>query len=694
MKLGKGMPFVLPFVGAVWGLVFWAGTTLGQQPRTSQKAPQEVLRRPVGAKPTRKNEDKSTAQDVVNLGGLFPQRKKKSRSRFPGDVRNFFHMASWSRTRTSNCSGHWRVEDLRRGMKGHGLTVVKGTKIEKFHAEVLGIMKNTNPGRDMILCRLAGCNLEKTGVIAGMSGSPIYIHGKLVGAVAYAWPFGKEPIAGVTPFCQMKQYAKLARGSRIAGKGQSRKISLGRSLQVSGKRYDSVTVSDYVENPKAMAADGLWLRPLRTPLAATGFSKRSLSLLRDQLKDFGMVPVQGGGVTSQVAEEENQTPLVPGGALTVALITGDFDLSGIGTVTHIEGNNVYGWGHPFMSMGQCNLPLMTGYVHTIYPRQNLSFKMGSPLRVVGSVQADVSTCIAGRLGPAPEMLPIRMTVRRGRENKAKTFNVQVVREPQLLANLVFTSLTNSIDMEGDLPEELTFDLKAEIELEGHKPIILEDTFSGMSYSAGRAPRVLFGHVAAIVSALTSGDHEPLTIKKINCTTVIRPVRQTAEIEAIELQSQVVRPGETLKVDVLLRPYKAALRRIPVTLRVPKTLPEGEYTAYICTDTENVRRKIRSRPQLARPLSQEDVLKTLRLKSGVRRNRLVIRLPRKPHGVALEGTTLPDLPASMVHILANSRRSGVQTMRTALVSVAETPWVISGSEAVTFRVIKNKKVLER
>src|SRR5207249_3216206 len=163
------------------------------------------------------------------------------------------------------------------------------------------------PGRDMVLCRLSGLELEKTGVIAGMSGSPIYIEGKLLGAVAYAWPFGKEPIAGVTPFSQMHGYV------------------------------ESYEHRDLVEQ-----AD----KPTR------------------------------------------------GGPLAVALVRGDFDLSGIGTVTHIEGHRVYGWGHPFFSLGTCEFPLMTGYIHTIYPRQSVSFKMGSPLRTVGVINADVSTCIA------------------------------------------------------------------------------------------------------------------------------------------------------------------------------------------------------------------------------------------------------------------------------------------------------------
>src|SRR6516162_3573115 len=138
---------------------------------------------------------------------------------------------------------YWQIDDLRAGMKGQGRTVMKGTKIESFDAEVLGILKNTSPGRDMILCRLSGLNLEKTGVIAGMSGSPIYIDGKLLGAVAYAWPFGKEPIAGITPFCQMYSYVESYERRDLVEKQEPSRVGLRKPLVIDGTEFDTVTVS-------------------------------------------------------------------------------------------------------------------------------------------------------------------------------------------------------------------------------------------------------------------------------------------------------------------------------------------------------------------------------------------------------------------------------------------------------------------
>src|SRR5262249_514064 len=165
--------------------------------------------------------------------------------------------------------------------------------------------------------------------------------------------------------------------------------------------------------PTPSAADGLWMVALRTPVAATGFTTHSLSVLKSSFRSAGMLPVQAGAASAKVAEEEKQTGLEPGGPLAVALMTADFHLSPIRPVTHIEGNRVYGWGHPFFGLGLCEFPLMTGYIHTIYPRQSVSFKMGSPLRTVGVINADVSTGIAGWTGRKPDMLPVRMTVTRG-----------------------------------------------------------------------------------------------------------------------------------------------------------------------------------------------------------------------------------------------------------------------------------------
>jgi hypothetical protein len=603
---------------------------------------------------------------------------------------------SWSLLPTAEAGpkpeSFWQVDDVRPGMKGQGRTVMKGTRVETFAAEVLGVLKNTSPGRDMVLCRLSGLNLEKTGVIAGMSGSPVYIDGKLLGAVAYAWPFGKEPIAGITPFCQMHQYVEAYERRDLAEQHKPTKVGLRRPIVADGLEFDSVTVSEGFEDAQPTAADGLWMMPLRTPLVASGFTEHSLSLMRSRFRNNGWLPMQGGGAGANISEAEKNAPLEPGGPLAVSLISGDFDLSGIGTVTHIEGDRVYGWGHPFFSIGKCEFPLMTGYIHTIYPRQTVSFKMGSPLKTVGVINADVSTCIAGWLNRKTDLLPVSMTVSREPDANAKTFHVDIVRQRSLLASLVYSALTNSVDMEGDLPEELTAELKARIDIEGREPIVIQDTFSGASYSGGRAPQALYNQIAGIVNLLAYNSYKSIYITKIDCETQIVPGRRTAEIEAVELASDTYSPGETVKATVFLRPFKGLRQRLAVNLTLPADLPEGEYTAYVTDDLANARSELRNNPNLNNPPNLDQVFEALKVQTAVRRTNVVLRVPINAVGVALDGNSLPNLPASMVHILGNSRRTGAQPMSGALVSRQSTDWVIQGSESVRFTVAKNKKVL--
>ncbi len=589
---------------------------------------------------------------------------------------------------------YWNVDDLRAGMKGHGRTVMKGTKVETFDAEVLGVLKNTSPGRDMVLCRLSGLNLEKTGVVAGMSGSPIYIDDKLVGAVAYAWPFGKEPIAGVTPFSQMQTYVAAFEHRDLAEQAKPSRVELSSPLKVEGRQFDSVTVSQSFDDPVPTAEDGLWMVPLRTPLAATGFTPHSLALIRKQCLAAGLLPMQGGGASAVVADQEKNTPLQPGGPLAVAMITGDFDLSGIGTVTHIEGTRVYGWGHPFFGLGTCEYPLMTGYIHAIYPRQSVSFKMGSPLRTVGVINADVSTCIAGWLDRKPDLIPVRMSVRCFPGESAKTFNIQMVRQRSLLSSLVYAALTNSVDMEGDLPEELTAELHARIDVEGHAPIEIKDTFSGSSYSGGRAPQALYNQIAAVINLLMYNSYKPIRINHIDCETRIYSGRRTADIEAIELDSETYSPGDRLKATVFLRPYKGLRQRLPVTLKLPADLPEGNYTATVCDDLTNARFQLHDNPNLSNPQSLSQFFDMLQVQTAAKRTNLVVRVPINEVGVALDGKSLPQLPPSMVQILGSSRRTGAQAMGGALVSRQGTSWVVQGSESVHFTVTKNKKLLDQ
>jgi SpoIVB peptidase S55 len=583
---------------------------------------------------------------------------------------------------------YWQVDDIKAGMKGVGRTVMHGTKVESFDAEVLGVLKNTSPGRDLVLCRLSGLGLEKTGVVAGMSGSPVVIDGKLLGAVAYAWAYGKEPIAGVTPFCQMDSFVEAFEQRDLAEQGKPVRVGLREPLRIDGRTFDAATVSEAFDGPEPREADGLWLTPLRTPLAASGFTAHSLDLLRERCAGAGLVPVQGGAASAKVAEEAKDAAPEPGGPLALAMVVGDFDLSGIGTVTHIEGDRVYGWGHPFMGLGACDFPLMTGYIHTVFPRQTVSFKMGSPLKTVGVVNADVSTCIAGWLGRKPDLLPVRMTVSLGDKEPARTYNVQTVRQRSLTPNLVLTCLTNSVDMEGELPEEMTAEFEARVELEGREPVVIRDVFSG--FSGGRAPSALYGPVSTVVGLLTTNPYEPLRVKRIDCDTRVKAERRTADVETMQLDSDAYEPGGEVRAPVFVRPHKGQPRRLTATLKLPADLPEGDYTVTATDELSAARLALHDDPNLNNPQNVEQVLQAVRVQTDAKRTRLALRVPLGPSGVAVGGKSLPDLPAGAAAILGAGRRTGALPISAALTSSQPTDWVLQGAETAHFTVVRHKK----
>jgi hypothetical protein len=197
---------------------------------------------------------------------------------------------------------YWNVDDLKPGLKGEGRTVMQGTKVETFQAVILGVLKNTSPGRDMVLARLSGLDLERTGVIAGMSGSPVYIDGKLLGAVAYAWPYGKDPIAGITPFAQMHEFVESFERRDLAERSKPVRVGLREPLRIDGRDFGQVSVAQGGDTPTPTTGDSLWMVPLQTPLAASGFTAHSLQLLKDMFPGNGLLPVQGGAAPAKIAD--------------------------------------------------------------------------------------------------------------------------------------------------------------------------------------------------------------------------------------------------------------------------------------------------------------------------------------------------------------------------------------------------------
>jgi hypothetical protein len=589
---------------------------------------------------------------------------------------------------------YWDVGQIRPGMKGVGQTVMVGTKLEEFGAEVLGVMRDVSPGRDMVLCRLTGCNLEHAGIIQGMSGSPIYIDGKLLGAVAFAWEFAKDPIAGVTPFSQMCQYVR-SNDRRIAAESKSRAggkfhaASFGVPLLIDGL-VDEAPISPLSSSqPITVSGGGIGgMTPIVTPLAASGFGPRALNLLSDRLRPLGMAPMSGGAAPERVVREEGDRPLAPGSPLSIAMVMGDFDLSGIGTVTHVEGDRVYGFGHPMFSLGACEFPMMTGYIHTVYPRASVSMKMGSPLKVVGVIDTDVSTSVAGRIGPKPDMLPLSVRVKTSEFADAHTYRVQMVREPVLLPNLIMAVLTNAIDTEGNLPEELTAQLSATIRIKGFDPISVSDTFSGPRYTGPMGAAALFSPLASMVNILVKNSMAPVRIESIDCDVQVEPGRKVAQIDTVRLVSETIEPGHDLKAIVTLKPFKGERETVELSIPIPADFPEGPCEAVFCDAANSIRRKLRNDPAVLEPRDLNGVIQTIRIQTEPKRTAVYAHIPSPERGLSVQGQPLPNLPGSVRAVFASKREVPVSPIRTDMVRVAATGWVVEGMHSLRFMVAKD------
>src|SRR5499427_8662816 len=348
------------------------------------------------------------------------------------------------------------ISEIRPGMVGIGRTVFSGTQVEEFRAHVLGVIENViGTQRNLILARLEGGPLATTGVIAGMSGSPVYIDGKLIGAVSYALgSFPKEPIAGITPIAEMTD-ATAAVSARSPGARVKVEFPLTRDglLQSFRKALNwNRPFADRPDDAQFVGTTGLggvggreiatMLRPIATPLVMSGFEPDVASTLGAAFQDLGFVPMAGAAGTHP-GEMPFEGPLKPGDAIGVTFVNGDLELGATGTVTHIDGDRVYAFGHPMYNLGPTEFPMTRAYVYTVLPSLFSSMKLSATGEVIGTVLQDRAAAIAGRLGPPPRMIPVKLTLQSSRRS-AETFNFTVVNDTLFGPLMTYASILNTL----------------------------------------------------------------------------------------------------------------------------------------------------------------------------------------------------------------------------------------------------------
>ena len=591
---------------------------------------------------------------------------------------------------------YYPLEDVRVGQKGVARTVFAGSETEEFGLEVLGVLPGfPQPRKSVIIARLTGENVRRTSVFAGMSGSPVYIDGKLVGAIAYAFPFSKEPIAGITPIRQMLEI--FENGGGQSGEGRD---PLGFRREPRAVFYDQLAGKDWkADLPKSGAAGaaliapvasgsplaallGQQFAPIATPVVFSGFSAETLKHFAPQLQSNGLLPVSGVGGSSPITPlgKITEKTLAPGTSVSVQLVRGDYSIAASGTVTHRDGDRVYAFGHPFLNLGSSQMPMTEASVVTVVPNTLNSFKLAVPGQLVGTMSQDRSTGIYGLLGRAPKMIPVSINLHTSR-GQVEKFTYEVANDelltPLLLQMTIFNTIISSERSVGDS----TVSLRGKIAVKGQETISLESRFSSSGAGFHAA-----GSVAAPVAALLSSGFEGVELEGVTLDVAATDARSVATLDRIALDRTEVARGETVEVQAFVRTEsgKQFVQRIPV--RIPSNVPTGQLLLFV-GDGGSLQQASASQSFVPKDLGQL-VGAINKLKKN---DRLYVRLLRVTPGAVIGTDEMPNLPPSFVATLNSDRTSGGFTP-TALSPVDEkelppAEYVISGQQLISIRVVR-------
>lgn len=579
------------------------------------------------------------------------------------------------------------LAEVRPGMRGVGRTVFEGARVDEFGVRILGVLENAvGPRQSLILARLEGGPLAETGVIAGMSGSPVFVDGRLVGAVSYSFPFGKQPIAGITPIGDMLEAtassAPRAASTRLVPP-QGLAAPLDRAAVAAALRRPAATAAPFVSGAfrgERLPADlgGAELRPLALPLVFSGFEPETFEWARGVFSAMGFAPVMGGGAAAAPGPVPD---LAPGAAVGVSLVEGDLDLSVTGTVTDVERGRVYAFGHPFYNLGPTRFPLKKAWVYSVFPSLQVSWKIAAALDAVGTMDQDRATAISGRLGEPPPMIPVEVRLRSARASE-RTFRFRMVDDELFTPLLGYVTLLSVLQGHERAFGAATLRIDARLVLAGGREVRLTDVVAS-SQPAQQAASVLAGPLLLLVA----NDFERVTLEKLEVTADAVETLETAALERVWVDGSLpLRPGTVVPVKVQLRTRRGEAVVETLSLAVPASAPTGSYTLLV-TDAATMNTiEQREMRQGYAARDMDHLLRTLnRLRSG---NRIYARLTRPVAGAVVDGEYLPALPGSVLSVLSSADQGGSVvplSVSTVWSGDLATGRAVSGSRQVTLPV---------
>jgi hypothetical protein len=588
------------------------------------------------------------------------------------------------------------VSEIKAGMDGTGVTVFNGLRREEFKVDILGVLENiVGPRRSLILARLEGGRLADTGVMQGMSGSPVYINGRLIGAVSYSLgSFSKEPIAGITPIAEMLDATATPVARPATARASAFKLDRWpptREEYVTALRDAFARLSPFgatstpggAINLSAMAGlpAGATLQPIATPLTMSGFTGETHDTIASALSGIGFFPMNGSpagsgspaglGTANAKTEADAATkaaPMTGGDAIGVSLVSGDLALGATGTVTLVDGDRVYAFGHPFFNLGPTEFPMTRAYVHTLLPSLFASSKLASIGEIVGTVRQDRATAIAGTLGPGPTLVPVSLTLAPER-GPTRTFKFGIVKDQMFTPLLTFASIVSTLQSYEREFGAATFTVRGQATIKDYGAVALEDIFTGDTPGIGAA-----AYVAGPITALLKNDLAPVQIDSVDLTIASFEEPRTATIERAWLDDERPKAGSTVALHILTRTYRGEDKLQTVDIAIPSNA-SGTLSVVVSDGT----RLAAQEPDQKQPQQARSVDQMIRLFNQARRNnRLYVKLVAPQPGAVINGETLSALPPSVMAVIEADRESaGVRRVGSAVLG----EWALPSDNAI-------------
>lgn len=565
------------------------------------------------------------------------------------------------------------VANIRPGQKGYGLTVFRGFKVERFQVEVIDVLRNFLPKQDIILMRGDHAVLRRAGVLGGMSGSPIYLDGKLVGALAYGWRFSKEPIFGVTPIANMLQILKrkargpAQAGALVADSAARSKARVRRLLARLADRTDPFVKLGW-PRPRRRWPKSSVLVPVSVPLSVAGLSPRALPNLKRAFAAYGFEPLQGGG-TGKV---EGPKKFEVGGAIGVRLVSGDVAMTGTGTVTHMQGNKVLAFGHSMFNAGEIYLPVVSAKI--IHPLASVSrsFKLSTPARQLGMLMQDRQAGIMADTTGRVAMIPMTVNIKSAKASS--TYKVQLAKHKFLTPSLVRNVLTAAVKEAMSDVAASTFSMTTRFSLKGlPSATIREDNFS----SGGLRLGLYFSRGVRALQAVTNNAFAPAALERVDIDIDVTFGQRPQELIALSVGNSVAAPGSTVQLEARFRDFggKESTRTFPV--KIPRDMRGGIIVLELAGGRY-------TRPDTPTPKNLRQLLAYVQ--QGYSGKSLVLSIYLPTEGLTMDGRVLKDLPESVLDTLRSGTTTGdEQVLKTKVRRIFDAGRLISGRKQIRLRV---------